>query len=143
MTQNKKKLAPALSDQNQEHCWFWTLTQAEPSLGFLCSHLDSSFWSCRLRRSGLGSDLASPAPHDVLHERGQPLAHGAAAAQPAALQEEEEAPDHLHRRAARGSGGSVPGDQVPGCGHEGAAGQEGPPEGGESGGQNRVSQQFS
>lgn len=90
---------------------------------------------CRLRQRRLGAALPGPAPDDVLHEHGQPVAHRAAAPQPAALPQEAAAPHHLHRRAARGPGGPLPGDQVPGRRHPGAAGAQGPPPGGEGRGE--------
>lgn len=101
----------------------------------VCDSMSSPLSPCRLRQPGLGADLSGPAPDDVLHEHEQPVADRAAAPQPAALPQEAAAPHHLHRRAAGGSGGPVPGDQVPGRRHQGAAGPQSPPPGGEGRGQ--------
>lgn len=111
-------------------------TAAARSPGVLC---DASLLSspARLRQPGLRADLSGPAPDDVLHEHGQPVADRAAAPQPAALPQEAAAPHHLHRRAAGGPGRPLPGDKVPGRRHSGAAGPQGPPPGGEGRGQGR------
>lgn len=95
-----------------------------------------------LRQPGLGADLPGAPSDDVLHEHEQPVSDRAAAPQPAALPQEAEAPHHLHRRAAGGSGRPLPGDQVPGRRHPGAAGPQGAPAGGEGRGQRRFFTSF-
>lgn len=89
----------------------------------------------RVRQLRLGAPVPRPASDDVLHEHGQSHTHRAAAPQPAALSQEAAAPHHLHRRAAGGSGGPLPGDQVPRRRDPRAAGPQGPSAGGESGGE--------
>lgn len=91
--------------------------------------------SHRLRQRRLGTAVSRPPSDDVLHEHGESHTHRAAAPQSAALPQEAAAPNHLHRRAAGGSGGPLPGDQVPRRRNPWTTGPQGPPAGGKSGGE--------
>lgn len=60
--------------------------------------------------------------------------HGGQVRQQRVEQQEAQAPHHLHQRAARGAGESVPENPLPGCLREGAAGHEDGADGGQGAG---------
>lgn len=97
--------------------------------------MQSIAWTRRFWQHGISAVISGASPNDVVYERGHAIAHRAPAPQSAALQTEEETPDHLHRRAARGPGEPFPRNQVPGRWNARTVSAQSPSTRGESGGE--------